>query len=452
MAAPNVGAMKKWGTLFAVLAFAFGLGPVAVQAQSAPTYIPMGPAQGALYHPDSGPAPHVGVLVMHRTANYLSHPACTELSRRGFLVLCMNSRFIGNEETVRFEEMALDVKAGVQFLRTQPGITKVLLFGHSGGGPTMSFYQAVAENGPSYCNKPTKLVRCADNLAGMPRADGIIFADSHPGNPVNVLRGLNPSVTSEADPPSKTFNPDLDPFNPKNGFNPNGSSHYSEEFQKRYYAAQARRMNDLIKSSQDKLAKMTTGDYGYPDDDVLPIPRGGNPGAGPGASAALFYYDSSIAGIFDTVRPEKLIRNDGTVAKQVVKSVYVADPGLAKVHLTFGGGSKLLSLRSFLSANATRGTNSLDGIDDCSSNNSTVCAVQSISVPQLFLAMGAFAFVRDVEHEYDLSIAKDKDYAVVEGANHGFTPCIPCQTTPNQYSNTMKNLFDYATAWINARY
>jgi hypothetical protein len=436
----------------AAVVFALWLSPAPAKAQSAPTYIPMGPAQGALYRPDAGPAPHVGVLVMHRTANYLSHPACTELSRRGFLVLCMNSRYIGNEQTVRFETMALDVKAGVQYLRAQPGIGKVLLFGHSGGGPTMSFYQAVAENGPSYCNKPSKLVRCTDELAGMPRADGIIFADSHPGNPVNVLRGLNPSVVSEADPPSNKVIPDLDPFDPKNGFNPNGSSHYSAEFQKRYYAAQARRMNDLIKSAQEKIAKMDRGEYGYPDDDVLPIPRGGNPGAGPGASAALFYYDSGIAEIFATARPEKLIRNDASIVKEVVKSVYVADPGLAKTHLTFGGGSKLLSLRSFLSANATRGTNALDGIDDCSSNNSTVCAVQSIAVPQLFLAMGAFAFVRDVEHEYDVSAAKDKDYAVVEGANHGFTPCIPCQTAPNQYSNTMKNLFDYAAAWINARY
>src|SRR5580698_8269443 len=100
--------MKHRSTLLTVLAFLLLCAPVAVQAQSAPTYIPMGPAQGALYHPDNGPAPHVGVLVMHRTANYLSHPACTELSKRGFLVLCMNSRYIGNEETVRFETMALD--------------------------------------------------------------------------------------------------------------------------------------------------------------------------------------------------------------------------------------------------------------------------------------------------------------------------------------------------------
>src|SRR5476651_693319 len=111
--------MKKLLSYAASLALAIGLLPAPAAAQSNPTYIPMRPAQGALYRPDRGPAPHVGVLVMHRTADYLSHPACTELSRRGFLVLCMNSRYIGNEETVRFEVMALDVKAGVQYLRAQ---------------------------------------------------------------------------------------------------------------------------------------------------------------------------------------------------------------------------------------------------------------------------------------------------------------------------------------------
>jgi hypothetical protein len=34
-------------------------------------------SKGALYKPDSGPAPHVAILAMHRTANYLNHPACT---------------------------------------------------------------------------------------------------------------------------------------------------------------------------------------------------------------------------------------------------------------------------------------------------------------------------------------------------------------------------------------
>jgi hypothetical protein len=438
-------------TLVFVALIAYGFAPRA-DAQSAPLFVPLGPADAALYKPDSGPPPHVAFLVIHRTADFMHHAACTELSQRGFMVLCMNTRFEGNEELVRFEEIALDVKAGVTFLRRQPGITKVLLFGHSGGGPTVSFYQAVAENGLAYCKDPKRLTQCDDDLAGLPPADGIVFADSHPGNPVNVLRGLNPAVVNENDPPSKAMNAALDPFDPRNGFNPGGASQYSQQFQARYYAAQSKRMNDLIASAQAKLAQMKNGTYGYPDDDIIVIPRGGNPGSGPGAAAALFDFDPSIGGIFSTVRPEKLLRNDGTIVRQPISSVWVAQPRLRDLHMTFDGGTKILSIRSFLSANAVRSTNSLDGIDDCSSNNSTTCAVQSIGVPQLFTAMGAHYFVRDVEREYDLSKAKDKDFIVIEGATHFFTPCTACEKTPGQYSNTTRNLFDYIRTWVNARF
>src|SRR5258705_7081821 len=74
----------------AVLAFV----PDMAVAQSRPELIPVpGRIKMALYRPDSGPAPTVGIIVMHRTSNYLTHLACTELARRGFLMLCSNSRF-----------------------------------------------------------------------------------------------------------------------------------------------------------------------------------------------------------------------------------------------------------------------------------------------------------------------------------------------------------------------
>ena len=438
--------------VFFAAIIATGLCAGSAQAQSAPLFVSLGPAEAALYRPDSGPAPHVALLVVHRTADFMRHPACTQLAQRGFLMLCVNTRFTNNEGLVRFEEMALDVKAGIVYLRRQPGITKVLLFGHSGGGPTVSFYQAVAENGIGYCTNPKRITKCDASLANLPPADGIVFADSHPGNPVNVLRGLNPSVLSEADPPAAGFDPALDPFDPKNGFNPAGHSHYTADFQRRYFAAQSKRMNALIDQSLAKLQLMKDGTYGYPDDDIVVIPRGGNPGSGPGAAAGLFMLDPTIAGVMSTVRPEKLLRNDGSIVKQVVHSVYVTDPKLKSLHYSFDNGTKILSIQSFLSANAVRSTNALDGIDDCSSNNSTTCAVQSIAVPELFTAMGAHYFVRDVEHECDVASAKDKDYIVIEGSTHFFTPCTACETTPGQYSNTMKNLFDYIAAWIHKRY
>jgi hypothetical protein len=438
-------------TLLAVMLL-FGVTAGLANAQSAPLFVTLGPADAALYKPDAGPAPHVGIVVIHRTADYMRHPACTELSRRGFMMLCINTRFTNNEGLVRFEDIALDVKAAVAFLRKQPGITKVLLFGHSGGGPTVSFYQAVAENGISYCTNAKRLVKCTDALANLPPADGIVFADSHPGNPVNVLRGLNPSVLNERDPPDAGFDPALDPFDSKNGYDPAGKSHYSADFQRRYFAAQSKRMNDLIDRSLAKQQAMKNGTYGFPDNDIIVIPRGGNPGSGPGAAAGLFMLDPSIAGVMSTVRPEKLLRNDGSIVTQVVNSVYVPDPKLKALHYTFDGGTKILNITSFLSANAVRSTNALDGIDDCTSNNSTTCAVQSIGVPELFAAMGAHYFVRDVEREYDLAKSKDKDYVVIEGSTHTFTPCTACETTPGQYSNVMKNLMDYIRDWVNKRY
>jgi hypothetical protein len=267
-----------------------------------------------------------------------------------------------------------------------------------------------------------------------------------------VLRGLNPSVIDETNPPSPRVNAALDPFDAKNGFDPKGNSRYSADFQKAYYAAQSKRMNALIAESLAKLERMKQGDYTYPDDDIMVIPRGGNPGAGPGASAALFNYDAEIPEIFGTARPEKLLRNDGTIVTQVVKSVYVPEPRFAALHRAFDSGTKILSIRSFLSANAVRSTNSLDGIDDCSSNNSTICAVRSIRVPELFVAMGAHYFVRDTEHEFDAAASRDKDMIVIEGATHGFTPCTRCETSPGQYSNSMKNFFDYVRDWIAKRY
>jgi hypothetical protein len=202
-------------------------------------------------------------------------------------------------------------------------------------------------------------------------------------------------------------------------------------------------------AAQDAIKK---GEYRYPDDDVVLIPGGGNPGAGAGGDGVLIAMDPDIPELMQTARPEKLLKNDGTIVTQVVKSVAVAEPGMAKANRQFDTGTKVFTFKSFLSANATRSTNSLDGIEDCSSNNSTVCAVQSIHVPILVAAMGGYHFVRDQEVIYEKSASTDKDYIVIEGALHGYTPCRPCEKTPGQYSNTVRNLFDYIAAWTNKRF
>jgi pimeloyl-ACP methyl ester carboxylesterase len=410
-------------------------------AQSHPEYIQFSPSpvKGALYKPDAGPAPHAGILIIHRTANVLGSAAARELARRGFMVLGVNPRSDNNEAAVNFEANALDIKSGIEFLRKQPGITKILLWGHSGGGPATSFYQAVAEQGPSYCRGPNKLSECDDALAGLPRADGLILVDAHPGISVNGLRSLNPAVLDEHDPAK--LDPALDPFNPANGYN-DGAPRYSDDFKRRYFKAQADRMNRLIDKALAQLNAMKSGTAPYPDNDAMLITRF--------EGARLMELDPSIH--HGTLEPQKLLQNDGTIVTRIVESVRRPARGYDRRNASFEGGARVMTLRSFLSANAIRARDSVDEIDWCSSNNATDCALPKITVPTLITAMGAHYFIRDSEIHYERSASRDKDFLVIEGATHGISPCTPCESTPGQYAHSEKNFFDYVTKWITARF
>jgi hypothetical protein len=65
-------------------------------AQNFPTYHQLGQAKATLWRPTSG-TPHIGIVAMHRTSNFLNLAACSEMSNRGFVVLCVNTRFDNNE-------------------------------------------------------------------------------------------------------------------------------------------------------------------------------------------------------------------------------------------------------------------------------------------------------------------------------------------------------------------
>lgn len=415
-------------------------------AGPAPQYLTFGAASGIFHMPDEGRA-SVAFLAIHRTSNYLTHPTCSEMPKRGFAALCMNTRFNNNEMAVDWDRIALDVKAGVEFLRKQPGIQHVVLLAHSGGGPTLSFYQAVAEAGLSFCQDPKKLVPCRDDLADLPKADAIVLADAHPGVPVILLRSLNGSVIDET--PGK-FDPQLDPYATANGYNPSGSSHYSADFQTRYYTAQSLRMNQLIDKALAEKRKIQEGNGDYPDDEAFFIPHGGNPGAGPGGASQLHSMDAAVS-LRRTNKPQKLLKNDASIVTEIINSVSPPELDTKQTTNSFAKGTKQLTLTSFLSTQAVRSTNSLNGIDHCSSNNSTVCAVEKITVPTLVAGMTGYLFIRDSEEIYEHSTSKDRDLIYVEGASHGFSPCKPCGPE-NAYSNSQKNLFDYIAAWAKERF
>ncbi len=450
-------------------------------AQSNPLWISNigGGVKAVLYKPDTNPNSKVGVIVIHRTSNYLNHAACTQLSSRGLTVLCMNSRFDNNEALVDWELIAQDVGRGVNYLKNTQHVNFVILFGHSGGGPTTTYYQAVAERGPTYCQGPNKLTQCdssgSRSVAGLTKADGIVLADAHPGNTVNALRATDPSVKNDhevvgVDGENGPINAkqNLQLFDPANGFDPTGgNSNYSKAFVKRYTAGQSDRMNDWIEQALHIRAEAAAGRWRFPDDDSIIMARGGGSVAGGGASAAIFVPD--IRQQCCTTQPEKLLMNDNSiVSNKIVQSVRLPNPtnapGNPGGNDTFDNGTKNLTVKSFLSANAIRSTDSADynQIDWCSSNNSTPCALQNISVPLLITAMGAHYFIVDSEQYYlNFAASHDKDFVVFYGLVHGITPCTPgtswgvgganCSAV-GPLTSQVKNYWDYVFNWIKNRF
>ena len=154
---------------------------------------------------------------------------------------------------------------------------------------------------------------------------GLVFPDAHPGNPAQALRGINPSLKIENG--KVVVDPALDPFSPANGYNPEGPSHYSKEFQTRYYAAQSKVMNEQLTKVLAAKEAMKKGDYAYPDNDIVLVPFSDQDG-----SAGLMLMDPSIPEFMSTARPEKLLKNDGTIVTQVVHSVAVPELGQAKAN------------------------------------------------------------------------------------------------------------------------
>ena len=73
------------------------------------------------------------------------------------------------------------------------------------------------------------------------------------------LRSINPSLIRSADLDRVHLNQKLDPFDPKNGYNPTGSSTYSKKFKERYFERQAEQMNHLIDLALDRLQQTVFG-------------------------------------------------------------------------------------------------------------------------------------------------------------------------------------------------
>jgi hypothetical protein len=427
----------------AALVFAAWL-PVSLQAQDVKTtYVPLRPGNAILMEPASpGVKSHVALIYTHPSLNNFTHASGPELSKRGYRVLLLNSYV--NESA--YEGYAPAISAAIRYLRALPGVDKVLFVTHSGGGPVMTFYQNVAENGPSVCNGPEKLLPCKGNLTGWPKADGLILLDSVPGSSYHQMTSIDPALGKS--PAAGPRNASLDMFDPKNGYDPKArSATYSDDFLTRFFAAQSARSNAIIDEAVSRLKKVAQGQGAFKDDEPFPVA-----GIGVNASGAR-PYQADVRLVSHTKQPHILVKTDGATATTVIHSTHPPVGTATEMLGTMAEMAQNGTLTRFLATQAVRTTkdfrmteDSIEGVDWKSSATSVPSNIEGVTVPTLIATMGCHYFVVPSEIYYDHSGAKDKQYVAIEGAAHVFTPCKP------EYGDTKKNLFDYVDGWIAKRY
>jgi hypothetical protein len=410
-------------------------------------------AQGVpsvLYMPAvMGPKSGTAVLIMHSAADYLAFPGCTQLAQRGYQALCVNNSTSksGAFNDGVIDQVLLEIKAAMQVLRAQPGVRRVVLLGHSGGGTVMSAYQMIAERGVQACQGAEKIWKCPDTLAGMPPADGIMLVDSNWGLGAMTLFSLDPAVQDEVH--ATRLNPALDMFHPANGFQPSGST-YSSAFVARFLASEAQRSRAMTAKAQAAMDDLRSGKGPFADDAPFTV-------AGAsllGGNNKLFSQDVSLMARTKAAYP--LIHADGSQSVQVVQTVRVPE-NTENLSPSYRRGALRTSVRSYLSTYAIRvgkdfsyDASGVTGVDWTSTYASPAGNVQSIAAPLLVMGMTAHWEFLAAETIYNLARSKDKSIAFVEGADHLYNTCKPCEKVEGQFGDTQKTTFDYIDHWLSA--
>jgi alpha-beta hydrolase superfamily lysophospholipase len=339
----------------------------------------------------------------------------------------MATRYTKENQHLIMEEVALDLAEAIRFLKQERGFTHVVLHGHSGGGSTVSFYQQQATLVPPNRVKSTPAGDPPDlNQFDLPKADGLIISAAHVGRGWAVARKLDPSILDEEDPLSTDYS--LDPFNPENGYRPPPEwSHYSKEFLERFQVAQAGRMARLTQQAYNMVAErrmyqkaLEAPDFKQrPLHERLKIERG----------AIVQRYIT----IYRTYA--NLMYNDPSVASND------REPGAAGSTRTDHYNyyrwyhPRLITPEALLSSECLE------------SNVYSPRVLPDVTVPVLVILGTADPDARHAESKaaFDAAGTKDKEFILVEGADHGYLPAGPKAGDGKQRDQVIRTFSDWLT-------
>lgn len=380
---------------------------------------------------------HIALLIAHpEHLNMFDYFLGPEFAKRGYRTMMMN--YYGREES--YEEFLAPIAAAVRYLKSQPGIDKVVFAAHSTGGAELTYYQDVAENGSKACQGPERIYPCKKPIpSDLPKADGIMLLDIHIGGPLRTL-SIDPAVSNN-NPRQRSAA--LDMFDAHNGFNAKiGKGTYTREFERKFFAAQRARNIKLVDAALTRLGEIEKGAGKFADDEPFLVAGGSVRMNG----ALLHLADTRL--LTRTHAPHLFLKADGTTPTQIIPSLAGAPASandLGRLNDTAQNGT----VRHYLSFFGMRTTadyevteDDIKGIVWRSSANSAPGNIEGIRAPTLILAGSCWPHLVPNEITYDHSPANDKQFAAVEGADHYFSPC------KSEYGDTKKRALDFADAWL----
>lgn len=376
-----------------------------------------------------GPAPTVGVIVIHPRVDFMHHYSVPRLVDAGFAVLAANTRFVGNDTMAEHEEMVLDVAGCVRYLREKRGVEKVVLLGNSGGGSLVAFYQAEARKPPgdrlrlSPGGSPTRF-----DSAPMTPADAMIYLAAHRGQGHVLLDAIDPSVVDESDP--QRTDPALDMYNTHNGFvEPPAWSSYSAEFLESYRAAQVARVTRL-----DAVARAHRA---FHDEAVAESEAQGFAGRPFEERQAVLKRRAceTVMVVHRTMADPAFVDNGLDPSEREYGSLLSERPDLMNV--TALGFARTVTPRAWLST--------WSGL---SSNANLLANVQHIAEPTLIVHAERDREVlpSDASSLLEACASKDKHRVTVAGARHYFEPDLGERDAPH-----VETAMDAIVPWITER-
>lgn len=399
---------------------------------------------GVLYQPDEPDERcRIAILLMHSSGNYYAHVATLALAERGFTVMGAN---VSNAKQP-LENKIQEVGDYVRYLKGLPGIDKVLILGHSGGGTLMSCYQAVAENGAQIFQDDGRIVKMPD-MDPMPEADGVLLLDSNFGIGVMYLVSVDPAVTDEHS--ARNLNSEFDLFAPENGYVP-GAAHYSKEFVEKYNAAQEARFDRIREYVLERLDALNRGEGDFEDDEPIVIPGGSLVSR----NNRLFPLDISY--LNHTKEEYPLLHSDGSITNEIIYTRR-APRGNRSLTPLLGQSADNTTIRIYAGSATVRThgyrmtETGIEGVDWDSSYNNTPGNVKYIRKPLLIMGMtGGYEFLA-AEIIYQNAVSEDKTIAFVEGATHNFTTEKATEKYPGEFGDTVKTCFDFVAKWVMERF